>query len=483
MNTAYTPEWLNDAVFYQIMPDRFARAVVPGQVLGDSSLVPWSARPGSSGRGGGEFYGGNLRGICGRLGHIAELGANTLLLTPINQAPSYHRYDTVDFFALDPLLGDWNDLEMLISEAHRRNMRLIFDVALNHVSSQHQWFKKAVADPQAIERDYFTFDIKGNYRCWWGYKTLPELNLSNNWLQQELFAGERNVLGFWLDKGFDGVRLDCANDLSLAMCKKIVAATRARYPDAAIIGEVANFSLPWLEVLDATQSYFFTASLKALHAECMTTRQFVVNMQTAYGTGFFRQFQMLSSHDTPRINTEWKKCPEFLRAARRLQFTLPGLPMIYYGEEMAMQGKSDPDNRATPDWTDLGAVNKSMEFVELRHLADLRKKSPELARGIWEPVFVDGFPDLCAFYRTIPENPHNLTLVTWNNSTSSLKPTLTIPWGWLFSEVQLQEVFTGRLITSVAGLVTPTLEPGECAIWQVKDGSKRNYSFFKNWEK
>ncbi|MBU1105681.1 MAG: hypothetical protein KKB51_03350 [Candidatus Riflebacteria bacterium] len=472
-----TPQWLNEAIFYQIMPDRFARDNTGSSEAG---LTEWEARPGSSGRGGGEFFGGNLRGICGKLDHIAGLGVNTILLTPINQAPSYHRYDTVDFCALDPMLGDWKDLDNLVHEAHRRGLKLMFDVALNHVSHQHPWFQKALKDPHCKERSWFKFDSAGNYQCWWGYETLPELQFNNPDLQQKFFLGKDNVISFWLDKGFDGVRLDCANDLTHEICEKIVTSIRPRYPQAAIIGEVVNYSVPWLRVLDATQSYFFTDSLKALKSGSITTRQCLANMQIAYATGAHRQFQMLSSHDTPRIHSEWGRSAAFLRAARRLQFTLPGIPMLYYGEEIAMRGKSDPDNRATPTWEKLNQAGIVAEIDELRKLAELRRNSPELTGGTWQPIFTDGHPDVFAFFCASPEDPHCLTLVTWNNSRTRRQPTLTVPWGWLFSQVQLEEVFTGRRITAVAGLVTPTLAPGECAIWQVKDDSKRNYSFFKH---
>jgi len=477
-----SPEWLDNAVFYQIMPDRFARnekvPVPPG-----ISLSAWNARPGSSGRGAADFYGGNLPGICDHLDHIASTGANTILLTPINSAPSYHRYDTTDYRGLDPLLGSWKDLEMLVHEVHARGLRLVADIALNHVSNLHPWFVKAVEDINSAERDFFTFDQHGKYQCWWGYPTLPELRLDNQYLQHELFLGPDSVLDFWLNKGFDGIRLDCANDLSHEICREIQKAVRTRHPDAAIIGEVANFSAPWLDVLDATQSYFFTASLKSFYAGSITARQFLINMQTAYADGRRRQFQMLSSHDSPRIHSEWKRAGAFLRAARRLQFTLPGLPMIYYGEELRMNGGRDPDNRATPLWQNLDKPAVKKELEELKTLSALRQNSPELKNGHWEPIFTDGSPDLIAFFAADRTDRQKITLVTWNTSQSRCSTTITVPWGWLFSEVQLEEVFTGKRLTAVAGLVSPALEAGECAVWQARDDSRRNYSFFKSWKK
>lgn len=481
-NETITAKWLEDAIFYQIMPDRFCRADNSAKTtsIDNRVLVDWHSKPGKSGLGGQEFYGGNLRGIHSKLDYIRELGANTILLTPINAAPSYHRYDTTDHCALDPLLGTWEDLELLICDAHARGLRIVCDIALNHVSHQHPWFL-AAADRNARERSYFKFTEDGSYHCWWGFHTLPELQLSDPFLQDYLFSGENSVLSFWLKKGFDGIRLDCANDLSLPVCEKIAKVIRARFPDAALIGEVANFAVPWLRALDAVQSYFFTASLKSLYAKSISTRQLLHNLTIAYGSGDYRQFQMLSSHDTCRANTDFAKDAAFLKAARRLQFTLPGIPMLYYGEEVGMSGMSDPDNRAGMPWEKKVAKKNLLSGDEIRTLTRLRANSPELRNGHWHPIITDMHPNLFAFYRAFEQQPERLTLVTWNNSNAPCKATLTIPWGWLFSEVKLIEAFTDKITTASAGLLTVNLAAGECAIWQVRDGSKKNYSFYKKF--
>ncbi|HQG27776.1 MAG TPA: alpha-amylase family glycosyl hydrolase, partial [Candidatus Ozemobacteraceae bacterium] len=224
------PAWLSGAVFYQIVPDRFRRAESSGE--SPHTLLKWDAKPASSKAGSQEFFGGNLRGITEKLDHIRELGANAILLTPINAAPSYHRYDTTDYKSIDPLLGDWKDLEELTAAVHARGMKIIFDVALNHVSKKHPWFVRAEADAQAPERGYFRFNGDGTYLCWWGHAGLPELQLNDRRLVQELITGDDSVLSFWLRKGFDGVRLDCANDLSLQTCALISYTLKSRFPEA-----------------------------------------------------------------------------------------------------------------------------------------------------------------------------------------------------------------------------------------------------------
>lgn len=478
-DSGVTPTWLDDAIFYQLMPDRFCR--FENQAKNDGpQLMKWDALPGKSGLGGREFYGGNLQGITSRLDHIKDLGANAILLTPINAAPSYHRYDTTDHRALDPLLGNWEDLEVFLKEAHGRGIRVVCDIALNHVSHEHPWFQAAAVNHEP-ERRFFKFRENGDYHCWWGFKTLPELQLGDRFLQEYLFAGDDSVLSFWLNKGFDGIRLDCANDLSFPLCARIREIFHGRFPGKALIGEVANFAAQWLRALDAVQSYFFTASLKSLHAGSINTRQMLRNLGSAYGTGAFRQFQMLSSHDTSRINSDFSDDLSFLTAARRLQFTLPGIPMIYYGEEIGLQGGADPGNRAGMPWNKRQTKKTSAFGDEIRSLAKLRNDSPELRHGIWEAVVTEMHPDLLAFFRATEDHPDRLTLVTWNNSASSCQCTLSIPWGWLFSEVRLHEAFTGKIVTASAGILTVELDAGECAIWQVRDGSKKNYSFYKNF--
>ncbi len=489
-----TQNWLSDAVFYQIMPDRFARAGTAGAVLHEGAQVAnaqasapsvqlqdWAARPGASGRGVREFFGGNLRGMLERLDHVREIGANAILLTPINRAPTFHRYDTVDFRALDPLLGTWDDLSALIARAHDRGIKVVFDIALNHVSREHPWFQAALRDPAAPERGYFRFLENGQYLCWWGHADLPELQLGHPALQEELFLGDDSVLSFWFDKGFDGVRLDCANDLTYDVCQKIAARVKARYPGAAVIGEVSNYSVPWLDVLDGTQSYFFTASLEAVWQRRISHQQLQKNLQMAYGTGAYGQFQMLSSHDTPRAHTKFAADPDFLRAARRLQFTLPGIPMVYYGEEFALEGGRDPDNRGTVPWDQWPSKRDDASTRELLRLIELRHSSPELRRGAWEPLTVEGVPGLLAFFRAHRDDPARFTLVVWNDDAEARRITLTIPWGWLYSEVQLREVFTGRTAAVSCSLLTIDALPRECSIWQINGGNKGPYSFFKDW--
>ena len=480
MNAAAECKWISDAVFYQIMPDRFCRSgKVP--VPEGSELVEWSAVPGKSGRGGREFFGGDLQGILSRLDHIVGTGVNSILLTPVNAAPSYHRYETTDHCMLDPMLGTWRDLEQLIVEVHRRGLRIVCDIALNHVSNQHPWFKAALTGDAEMRRR-FTFKEDGSYLCWWGYPGLPELNLSEPAVQDYLFAGKDNVLSFWINKGFDGIRLDCANDLSLPVCHRIAAEFRSRFPDAALIGEVANFSVPWLKALDATQSYFFTASVKACLAGSVNTRQLTRNLQAAYDDGCNNQFLMLSSHDSRRTNTDFKNDRKKITLARRLQFTLPGIPMIYYGEEIGLKGGSDPENRAGMPWDKRTTAASRHYGDEIKALAELRAVSPELRHGVWKPVITDLHPDLFAFFRASEEEPERFTLVTWNNSRSRCAATLTLPWGWLFSETRLHDVFSERFIVASAGMTHVELEAGECVIWQLRDGSKKNYSFFKKFK-
>ncbi len=478
-NVAEGCNWLADAVFYQIMPDRFCRSGLTAVPEG-IQLVAWSEKPGKSHRGAREFFGGDLQGIRSRLDHICATGANAILLTPINAAPSYHRYDTTDHFALDPLLGTWDDLNLLIEDVHERGLRIVCDIALNHVSDRHPWFKAALSGAEeAMGR--FSFEENGDYKCWWGFPGLPELNLADSYVQEYLFSGPGSVLDFWVNKGFDGVRLDCANDLSFAICEKISTIFHQRFPQAALIGEVANFAVPWLKPLDAVQSYFFTASLKALLAGSINTRQLLRNLKAAYDDGFVNHLLMLSSHDSKRTNTDFADDAAKITVARRLQFTLPGIPMIYYGEEIGMKGGRDPENRAGMPWKKRPSAKAHRFGDEIRFLAALRRYSPELTGGLWQPVITDLHPDLFAFFRACRQQPERFTLVTWNNTSKPCSATLSIPWGWLFSETRLHEVFSDRIITASAGLVHVELAPDECAIWQLRDGHKKNYSFFKNF--
>ena len=204
------PDWHLESVVYEIFPDRFARggvdAAAPAWAIERAWDEPVEAGRDTASR---EWYGGDLRGIAQRLGHVEALGANVIYLTPIFPAGSTHRYDAHALDRVDPLLGGDAALDELVRAAHGRGMRVVADLTTNHVGIGHEWFRAAQADAHAAERDYFLFDdaIPHGYAAWWGIPTLPKLN----WLSPELRERMLEIVRSWLERGLDGWRIDVAN--------------------------------------------------------------------------------------------------------------------------------------------------------------------------------------------------------------------------------------------------------------------------------
>jgi alpha-glucosidase len=469
----------DNLIIYQLMPDRFARAT--GEQPSFANLE-MDSTPGKGNPARGEFFGGSLNGLCERLDHIRDLGANTILLTPILKAPSYHRYDSTNFKQLDERLGTDADLDRLIESAHRMGLKLICDLPLNHISDRHPWFVEAQANRQSPKADFFTFLPEGGHLGWWGNQHFPELNLQNETLRRELWASPESVVDCWLGRGFDGIRLDCANDLTMPVCRSIKHHMESRFPRALLMGEVSNFATPWAQTLALTQSYWFSFNLGSLFKKTISPRQFMMNMAASYEVqGGAGQMQMLSSHDTERSDTQFGSSPAFLKAARRMQFLLPGVPMIYSGEEFAMKGGRDPLNRAPTPWGNLGRSTVKKRMGEIRELSAIRTNSPELSRGRWKPLLTENEPNLMAFLSFLEKEPWEFSIVTWNASAKPLKTLISVPYEHLYSTTRLEESFSKRTVETACGFMWVELAPWECCHWRLKEGNKGSYRFYKRW--
>ena len=453
-------------IIYQLMPDRFAKE---GEDFAKTNQLN-------------TFCGGNLAGITQHLSHIAQLGANTILLTPILSAPSYHRYDAIDLKGLDFRLGTMQNLQLLIEQVHQHQMKIICDLPLNHVSHLHPWFLEAQANSFSPKRSWFSFLPDGSYLGWWGNPSFPELNLQNLQVQQVLWKNADSVINYWLEKGFDGIRLDCANDLTLPVCRAISQHLQEKFPHALLMGEVGNFAVDWSSALTLIQSYWFTTNVKLLFNKTISANHFMHNMLLAYQEGGRGQLQMLSSHDIERAHTIYQHNPAFLTAARRLQFLLPGTPMIYAGEEWAMLGGKDPANRHPMNWSGQETAEAKKQMAEIQYLCQLRKKHRELYQGNFQVVFTENSSPVVAFLRFSVDCPWEFSLVTWNTSGEQITTLLTVPYNHLYSTMELVDRFSSNCTIADSGTVSITLRPWECALWQLQEGNKGNYQFFKRWE-
>ncbi len=448
--TVDTPDWVRDAVFYQIFPDRFAtstRVVKPGP------MEPWDAPPTTHG-----FKGGDLLGIAERLPYLADLGVNALYLTPIFASASNHRYHTYDYHQVDPLLGGDAALRELLDGAHARGIRVVLDGVFNHTgrgfwafhhvlengagSPYRDWFH---FHPQALEgrrpfRPYpwpadvddmpdepslqATDDERADasfgrlgYRAWWGLPPLPKLNVANPEVREHLLG----VAEHWLRFGIDGWRLDVPTEIDDGtFWAEFRDRCRAVNPEAYLVGEIWHEAPEWLagDRFDAIMNYPLAEAVLGFAAQghldeaiVRAHHEYGGTVQRRDGAAFGAelerlmaryernvtevQLNLLGSHDTPRFRTMAGRDRDAYELAVLLQATLPGAPCIYYGDEVGVEGGSDPDcRRAFPrdegTWDPAG-VAWTRAVIAARHAL------PALRRGSFRIVGAAG--DALAFVR------------------------------------------------------------------------------------
>jgi alpha-glucosidase len=459
------PEWPLDAVLYQIFPDRFDDGDPASNVRdGEWSLRGTPTRARRFGElplhwreaGNLDFYGGDLPGIERRLGYLASLGVTGLFLNPIWPALSNHRYDLVDHARVDPHLGGDAALASLSSALAARGMRLVLDVVLNHTGSGHPWFNRdgltsaaggAFRDRDAPERAYYRFRRwPDEYNAWLGFDSLPRLNLADDGLRGRLFRAPDSALRKFLRPPFsvDGYRFDVANMMGRdgaeqfhrELFAEIARSLRDENGDAWLLGE--HFFDPDKlckgDGLDGVMAYHaFTFPVRAW----LTRRDrrgsqvdfdaadLVAHLRAAWarmGWPAARRSSLhVNTHDLPRLQTEGGD-PRNLDVATGLQLALPGVPCLYYGDEIGLAGGADPDNRRCMEWDE--ARWDRPRLAETGRRVAARKSSLALRRGGFVDLGSRG--DLLAFARV---SGGETRLVVASRSDEKL--TVSLPTGLL----------------------------------------------------
>jgi alpha-glucosidase len=402
------PDWHLRSVVYEIFPDRFATTGAGGDPPDWAVPRAWHRLPnGRSPDTPYEWFGGDLPGVEAHLDHIERLGANVIYLTPVFPAGSTHRYDATTFDHVDPLLGGDEALVSLTRAAHARGMRVVSDLTTNHTGDKHEWFTGG-------ERELYLFDETGDYEAWWGFKTLPKLN----WLSPELRARMQAVARKWLEPPFelDGWRVDVANMSGRTQATDVnrdVAPTLREVldDDSLLVAEhfhdyrpdfrgwhgvmnYAGFSRPvwtWLRG-DLEIPYFglpVTMPRLGGDASTATMRAFRAGVPWSF---VLHSWAILDSHDTPRFRT-MAGSEERQLVGAGLQLTTPGVPMLFAGDELGMEGKWGEDARRPIQWDE----PLPRLFEQYRRLIALRRSSAALARGSLRYAYVD--EDVIAYVR------------------------------------------------------------------------------------
>ncbi|HQV30329.1 MAG TPA: glycoside hydrolase family 13 protein [Calditrichia bacterium] len=393
-----TPDWVKNAVFYQIFPDRFrrsGRADLPAGL----NFKPWGSPPEEQG-----FQGGDLFGVADSLDYLADLGITAIYLCPIFSSAANHRYHTFDYFQVDPLLGGEAGLRELLDRAHQRGMRVVLDGVFNHASRGfwpfHHILENGGNSPYLdwfIIRDWPLRPYSSNkhnppnYDCWWNLPALPKLNVDNPDVQDYILKVARH----WIDFGIDGWRLDVPEEIDNPdFWRRFRNPVKAGNPEAYICGEIWRIAPEWLEGdrFDALMNYpFGEAGLcflggKKLRAEyqhgefyklepidAAGLRQRLDRLTRAYSwEAICAQLNLFDSHDTARIHWMLGEDREALRLAVYYQMTMPGAPCVYYGDEIGLRGAHEPFSREAFPWEsreswDEDVLKLYQEAIRLRH--------------------------------------------------------------------------------------------------------------------
>ena len=416
------PEYARGAVMYQIFPDRFYQSgtcdctgkLQPYWVHEDKSDTP-VFRPDANGKvWNNDFYGGNLNGIREKLPYLQDLGVEILYLNPIFFAFSTHRYDTCDYGRIDPMLGTEEDFKALCRDAHERGMKVILDGVFSHVGSRSRYFQDAVSNPDSPYRSWFDFKHYPDvYTSWWGITDLPCVNKDNEDFLRYIIDAEDSIAVHWLRAGADGWRLDVVDELPDSFVLRLRDRIRKEKPNALLIGEVwedASNKVAYgvrrkyftNRELDSVMNYPWQKEILRYvrgDADGAALGERIMALAENYPADVLScVMNILSTHDTPRaINAlldprdgereelakrhfsqeDLARGKALLRMAAFLQFTLPGMPCIYYGDEAGLTGYRDPFNRRYFPW---GSEDESLQAF-YRALSTLKKTLPALRRG------------------------------------------------------------------------------------------------------
>jgi neopullulanase len=485
-----TPDWVRDAVFYQIFPDRFARS---GRVHVPGPLEPWDSPPTNHG-----FKGGDLYGVVERLDYLEALGITALYLNPIFASASNHRYHTYDYLAVDPLLGGDAALRALLDAAHGRGMKVILDGVFNHTgrgfwpfhhilecgsgSPYLDWFhvnrdflaagrhlrayppeslRPAAATSQSAEAlapGTRSFSSLG-YRAWWDLPALPKLNTDNPEVREYLMV----VAEHWIRFGADGWRLDVPDEIDDDdFWREFRRRVKAIDPDAYIVGEIWHEDHRWLQgdQFDAYMNYPLAAAILSFcagrHLDQRVVRQhgeLEANIRPENGPTFAArlarvlstydpaidavQLNLLGSHDTPRALTMCGVDRNALRLATLVQMTVAGAPCIYYGDEVGMAGEQDPYCRGAFPTDEADWDEDLLAFF--RGATALRRRHPALRRGEFA---LAGAAGMAAAYRrwdaadsfvvvlNAGDEPADLALTLTGIEGRALAPVTWPGWPW-----------------------------------------------------
>lgn len=390
-----SPEWSKNTIWYQIFPDRFSTDGTKKEgCLEFGSVV--------EGINNHQLFGGSLRGVINRIPYLVKLGVTGIYFTPIFLSPSAHKYDTTNYLLIDPQFGTNADFKELVDKLHENGIKIILDAVFNHCGWNHEFFQDVVKYGKNSKyydcfyfdgTEGFNFPIKDgqpdgndfypriNYRAFAFTPFMPKLNTSHPIIEKYLL----DITKYWMENyNIDGWRLDVSNEVSHRFWRKFRTLVKSINKDAYILGENWDDSTPWLmgDQLDAVMNYglalpvwkFFCPNF-GYHIDANTFKNQIVSLLTKYPYPVTRSlFNLIDSHDTPRILHRCAENKQLMKMAYLFMFSYPGNPNIYYGDEIGITGGMDPNNRRCMIWDedkqDLELFHFMKELITLRKTSD-----------------------------------------------------------------------------------------------------------------
>lgn len=466
-----TPDFLKGGLIYQIFPDRFYNSKAPkknvpkGRVMRKWGEEPYWQESQMNGIWNNDYFGGDLKGVEEKLEYLSGLGVSCIYLNPIFEAHSNHRYDTADYEKIDSLLGDESDLESLCKKAHGLGISVILDGVFSHTGCDSKYFNmynryNTVGAYNSKSSPYFSWykftDYPNGYKSWWGIKLLPEVSEEDEGYR-EYICGKNGILRKWLRLGISGWRLDVADELPDVFLDDLRKAVKEENENAVIIGEVWEDATNKFaygerrryllgEQLDSVMNYPFADAIlnyvKFGNAQAFMSgiMSIVENYPPCVVNVLMNH---IGTHDTERALTrlagesaegkdrawqhshnqlsdyDYLKGISMMKLASLIQYTLPGVPSLYYGDEAGMQGMKDPFNRACFPWDN---INKEL-YKWYKRLGEIRRGCKAFKEGSFEPLYAaDG---AIAYVRRSEENS---VLTAVNNSNSELQIPVGEEW-------------------------------------------------------
>lgn len=421
------PKWYKEGVIYQIFVDRFNNGNKNGEILNKKKNIfiygswydePMYIRDSNGNIERWDFYGGNLKGVLEKLDYIKSLGTSIIYMNPIFDAVSCHKYDTGDYENIDRMYGTNDEFKYLCEEAKKRGMRIILDGVFSHTGSDSRYFNKHgnYSELGAYESKYSKYynwyrfyDHPNRYECWWGFDNQPNIEELEPSYVDYIINSENSIISKWIQLGASGWRLDVADELPDEFIEMIKSKMISVNDESILIGEVwedASNKVSYSkkrkyflgEELDSVTNYPFKEVIVGfLNGDITSTdfRRRVMSLKENYPKeNFYALMNLLGNHDTERILSVLGEDKNKLKLAICIQMTLPGVPLIYYGDEVGLVGGKDPENRKAYPWG-----KECNEIVDIyKKFGSFRAEEELLKNGDFY-IYKDLNNDIIAFKR------------------------------------------------------------------------------------